>query len=302
MEQNATQIDRHVVIGERLQKEGNMLGALVAFRQAYDLTQTGSPRQATLQKRIRDLEQMTGTLPAGGAVPPDAETIYAPSGGLSRNQPVSFSTNGPANVPTHEWHPVMVPTSRTPLFWRLLAIFAGVAVVLFVVILAASENINAMNRALSAEGSNVGLQTISSTILAGVVGAIQIWAFKYRIRGKRRGLFLVTTAVGGLVGGLLGGIFMDEGLVTSSAVGAVIGLTAGFVASIGQNFLLRNRSAALKWFLYNTLGWLVIWGLGWSLSWKIGGPLGLASSAAVIMILSGLEILIFLYFSPEIEF
>lgn len=290
MDQNETQVDRHAAIGERLQQEGNVLGALVAFRQAYDLTQTGSQRQAILQKKIRDLEQMTGTLPAGNAAPTDAQTVYH----LSGNQPVS--------LPTHERRPVMVPASRTPLFWRILAIFAGVAVVLFVVFMAASENIRAMNRALSAQVGNIGLQTVSSTILAAVVGAIQIWTFKYRIRRSRRGLFLLTTAAGGLVGGLMGGIFMDQGLITGSAVGAVIGLAAGLVASIGQYFLLRNRNAAAKWFLYNTLGWLVIWGLGWTLSSKIGGPLGLASGAAVIMILSGLEILVFLYFSPEIEF
>lgn len=85
-----------------------------------------------------------------------------------------------------------------------------------------------------------------------------------------------------------------------------MGIFAGGITAIGQNYLMRSHSTTKIWLAWNMISWGIIWAIGWTISWSVRGPFNLNAAAALavitVMALTGISLSIFLHYSPEIEF
>lgn len=170
---------------------------------------------------------------------------------------------------------------------------------------------------------------IYSCLVSLGVGIIQVLRFRGQIKARQY-VFLVISGLGGAFGGLTGGMlyyfFMEiinpngsiysgnppffnsflwslEGLI----IGVVNGGIIGFSTSLLQNYLMNNSKYSLRWFIYNLLSWSCICSIGWALIMiteaLIDFPfLGDAVASIFIMVTHGFSFILFLKYSPQIEF
>ena len=184
--------------------------------------------------------------------------------------------------------------------------FGLVAFVAVTVILFFSEQVQDLAISAYRQGF-ITFYTPGSVLLALLLGCVQAWVFKYRLRQDKRLSFILITAAGGLIAGLAMGIIAkavtdNTSLISTNMVaGAIMGAIGGGVASYGQNRFLGG-GAANKWVWFNLISWAVIWSIGWQLAILIHGAPGNAASAAFILILSGVSLAMFLQKTPELEF
>ena len=145
-------------------------------------------------------------------------------------------------------------------------------------------------------------QILMTGLLAFLVGSLQDWIFKSKIRSRLH-FFLGFALLGGIVGGLAGGILMDLGFTSSSfAIGAVNGFLAGMISSVAQNKLMSNIKYGTRWFLFNVVSWAVIFSIAWAIAWMPGNSTNLAIAGAFLIIANGISLMVFLRSTPQIEF
>ena len=184
--------------------------------------------------------------------------------------------------------------------------FGLVALAVVTVILIFREQVQSLALSTYSQGF-ITFYTPGSVLLALLLGCIQAWVFKYRLRQEKRLPFILITAAGGLIAGLVMGIITrviadNTGQIFINVVtGAIMGAIGGGIASFGQNRFLGG-GAARKWLWFNLISWAVIWSIGWQLAILIHGAPGNATSAAFILILSGVSLSVFLQKTPELEF
>lgn len=263
-------------LARQFEKQGKISEALETYRHAQSRPETGSGSRQEIEFLVRDLEmRQRATVPPGGV----------------------------QELPTTKWKPPLPQTSRASMAWVLLAVFAGLGMALYLFIRATGNTIDILTRQSTLVIGYMGTWSASTGLLAMLVGCVEVLLFRQRMRGSQRWLFIITTVLGGALGGMAGHSAVSTGLITSSlGVGAVIGCVASSIASLGQNLFMRARQMALKWFIWNTVGWTVIWGIGWTISWGIGGTGGVAAAGAFMMVATGVVLSLFLYSSPEFEF
>ncbi len=174
---------------------------------------------------------------------------------------------------------------------------------------------------------NFIISIIYTTTLTILTGIIQLIIFKDRVK-TRKLMYLFFLAISGCAGGLFSyltlyilGWFNSEiefsnfeRLTTSliwSSIGLITGLICGGIigtmSSLIQNYIMKNRHYSFRWFVYSLLSWSIFYGIGLAsalgLDYLIDFPfIGDAVASFFIMIAHGLSLVIFLYFSPQIEF
>ncbi|NMC34703.1 MAG: hypothetical protein GYA36_19950 [Veillonellaceae bacterium] len=193
--------------------------------------------------------------------------------------------------------------------FNFFALFAVVGVIFAIFILLFGQTINTAGQQLNTIGGNSPAQMISVATLALLVGSIQSWVFKARIKSRAL-LYIFFSILGGAVAGLFGGILMNSGLNYGAGngfiVGGVTGAIAGGISSLAQNGVMNNSRYGSKWFGYSFFSWAITFAIGFAISWGLRGAvdetISLALSAAFLMISSGIALVIFLNNTPQIEF
>jgi serine/threonine protein kinase len=172
------------------------------------------------------------------------------------------------------------------------------------------------------------IATIAYTVLlAFVVGVIQLTIYRGRIKSKKIS-YLFSLLIGGGAGGLINYLFLyflgwfDAVLVTSIperigasftwftiglVVGVIVGGIVGTVSAFLQNLMMTSYRNGFRWFFYSLISWSVIYGSGLALALGIRSLInfpfiGDTIASFFILLSHGLSLIVFLYFSPEIEF
>ncbi len=216
--------------------------------------------------------------------------------------PFSPPTPAPAfdrGLASGEWKPRIPKFDRTRAIVSVVGLIAALGAALFVVVLVFGTTIAGARQSLLVAFGDTGVVIANTALMAALTGAAQVWVFRNQVKGINRLWFGLATLLGGIVGGLVGQMVMGT---RSSLVGAIYGLVGGAVASLGQNALMRRSGLQATWLVWNVAGWGIIWLIGWTISWGIGGTLGNATSAAFMMIATGLLLGLFLKTYPNIEF
>lgn len=198
-----------------------------------------------------------------------------------------------------EWKPKIPKFDRTRAILSVVGLIVALGAGLFVAVLVFGTAITGTEQSLLATFGYTGVAVANTALMAALTGAAQLWVFRNRVKGINRLWFGLATILGGILGGLAGSMVMGT---RSSLVGAIYGVVGGAVASLGQNSLMRINTLRTKWFTWNVVGWSIIWLVGWTISWGIGGTLGIATSAAFMMMATGLLLGLFLKTYPDIEF
>lgn len=181
-----------------------------------------------------------------------------------------------------------------------LLIFTIVGVVFALVILIFQDTISTVGINLSQNG-RVPEQIIINGILALLVGSIQAWIFKARI--KARGyIFVGFSLMGGVIAGLIGGLLINSGVNEPIVIGLVTGAIAGGFSSLSQNKVMGNNKYGTNWFIYSAISWAIIFAIGWTIGWNTADAIKLATSGGFLVIASGVSLAIFLNNTPQIEF
>lgn len=215
----------------------------------------------------------------------------------SARQQEPYRSSRNANIPT---------ASKTSPTSKIAIGFAITGAIAVAVLLMLGSSVESLKDA-TADIGYVAYYGLGSTGLALILGLLQAWVFKDRLRSSKRFLYVLITALGGFAGGSVVGVISNVSLANGGGflagylAGAIIGAVGGSVASVGQNVFLGNHSASMKWFWFNAISWMVIWSIGW-FSTGIGGATGTALAAGIILILSGVTLQYLLKTSPEIEF
>lgn len=275
-------------LAQRLNEQGNYVGAIAAYNQVLAMTSPGSTLHSAVEMLIRTIESNS----TRNKPPLELETPTGKPTAYRKLEPLDLSNE----LPKGEWRPVIPERSSRN---RDLMIASGVFVV---VALFLAIGVLIFGRSL---GHILG-QTISSTGFALSIGLIQTWLFRKRLRKNKRFLFILPALIAGIISGIGGGLLLANKIITSSIVGGVMGIFAGGLTAFGQNYLMRSHSTTKIWLAWNMISWGVIWAIGWAMSWNIRGPFSANAASALaaitIMALTGISLSVFLHYSPEIEF
>lgn len=205
------------------------------------------------------------------------------------------------DAPLTTWQARSGAESQASRILPILGIFGGIGVLLLVAIFAFGGNITSLAMALYAAGGFVWYSAVGAGIVAAIVGLVEVWVFRGKMKSGSRWFFTGATALGGLVGGALGALLLGPD-ANGEAGGLVIGGIAGFLGGLVQSRLLSSPGTEGKWIAWNTLSWAAIWFGGYLLDTMIEGVNGTAVTSAFIVIVTGIGLSWFLYRSPEIEF
>ena len=90
-------------------------------------------------------------------------------------------------------------------------------------------------------------------------------------------------------------------------MGVISGGVIGSASSILQNFLMKETKYRLKWFLYNLISWSIVYGAGLGISLGLNNLIEFpfmndAIATLFILVAHGVCIVLFLNYSPQIEF
>lgn len=186
---------------------------------------------------------------------------------------------------------------------RVFMIFAGLGIVLLLLILISGNSITQIAYQLVPQSGMIIPHAISNGLLALLVGSVQAWIYRNNMRRSRVLQYILASVMGGVVGGIVAGGAANLGIVKDSlSTGALIGVLAGTISSLWQNVFMRSSSLRIKWLLFSMITWTIIWAIGMTISWSLGSTISMAVAGAFIMIGSGAALSLFLYKSPEIEF
>lgn len=188
------------------------------------------------------------------------------------------------------------PDAAKKASYGFVGVFVVVGIILSILIILFQD--------LRSEFSWVGIvltQVIINCLLAGLVGGIQSWIFKDRIKSRVM-LFIGFSLLGGLIAGLVGGGLMRGGILQPFVIGFINGAISGGVSSFSQNQVMKNSRYAQQWFFFNLISWAVIFSIGWFIGWDPYDIVALAFAAAFLLIASGISLVIFLNRNPRIEF
>lgn len=144
-------------------------------------------------------------------------------------------------------------------------------------------------------------QIIINGIFALLVGSIQAWVFKEKI--KSRGYYFIGfSLLGRGVAGLIGGLLMNSGLNEPFVIGLINGAIAGGISSSFQNKVMENNRYSTNWLIYSSVSWTIIFAITWTIGWQTTNALELATAGGFLIIASGVSLAIFLNNTPQIEF
>jgi len=149
--------------------------------------------------------------------------------------------------------------------------------------------------------SSVPQQMLINGLLSVLLGGIQAWVFRSKIRSRPL-VFVAFSLMGGLIGGLVGGLMINSGLIQPVVIGIINGFLSGGISSLAQNRMMANKKYGTRWFLYNIFSWPVIFAVAWSIAWQSTNIIILAAAGIFVVIASGIGLVIFLRGSPQIEF
>ncbi len=186
--------------------------------------------------------------------------------------------------------------------FSFVGLFITVGIVFgFMILLFDSASADAALKLRSLGAGSVPEQALMNGVLALLVGSIQAWIFRTRIK-TRIPLFIALAVLGGLAGGLVGGLLINAGVNQPWLIGAFNGGIAGAASSIAQNGIMGDNKYSGKWLSYGIISWLIIFAIGWTIGWQPENIMPLAIAGAFLVISSGVGLAIFLGLVPQIEF
>jgi hypothetical protein len=183
---------------------------------------------------------------------------------------------------------------------NFVVLFAFVGIIIAGVILLFQETIRERGIILAQSGYILE-QIIIVGLLSLLIGTIQAWIFKLKIR-SRTPTFIAFSILGGMLAGLVGGLLKNARLDSPFIIGIIVGALAGGISSAGQNQVMRNIKYGSKWLVYSIISWAAIFSVGWVIGWRAERGIDMALAAGLLMIASGISLAIFLNRTPEIEF
>lgn len=183
---------------------------------------------------------------------------------------------------------------------NLIILFGVIGIIIAVLIVLFQDQISFIGE-IAEDLGYVPEQVMMSGFLALLIGSIQAWIFRDRIR-SRRSIFIAASLLGGVIGGLVSGLLINAHIEEPILLGAVAGALAGGISSLVQNRLMRNFSHGVSWLIYSTLSWAVIFAAGWAIGWWPDRGLDIALAGAFVIIATGVSLAVFLNRTPQIEF
>lgn len=141
-------------------------------------------------------------------------------------------------------------------------------------------------------------------------------------------VYLLFSIISGIVGGIISSLLLYifgwfdssiplsfSSIIMTSLIWLIIGLFVGVISggvigsasSILQNFLMKETKYRLKWFLYNLISWSIVYGAGLGISLGLNNLIEFpfmndAIATLFILVAHGVCIVLFLNYSPQIEF
>lgn len=184
---------------------------------------------------------------------------------------------------------------------NFIIVFSVIGLIIAFLILLFQEQISSVGETVSARFGYVPEQVVISGFLALLIGSIQAWIFRNKIK-SRKYVFILVSMLGGMIGGLVSGLMINAGLNAPIVLGAVTGALAGGTSSFVQNRLMGNFRHGASWFIYSTISWAVIFAIGWAIGWWADQGTDIALAGAFLIIATGISLAVFLNRTPQIEF
>ena len=184
---------------------------------------------------------------------------------------------------------------------NFVILFSVTGIVIALLILLFQEQISNVGALVSGQFGYVPEQMVISGFLALLIGSIQAWIFRNRIK-SRRYIFILVSMLGGMIGGLVSGLMINANINVPLVLGAVTGALAGGTSSFVQNRLMGNFRHGASWFIYSTISWAVIFAIGWTIGWWANRGMDIALAGAFLIIATGISLAVFLNRTPQIEF
>lgn len=184
---------------------------------------------------------------------------------------------------------------------NFVVIFTVVGVLFSLFIIVFQDTIFSQWRLMYRTGNGIFQQVIVSTVLAFLVGGVQAWIFKNRIK-SRIYVYIGFSILGGCIAGVVGGFLMNLGNPIPALIGFVSGAVAGGISSSGQNTVMGNQKYKTKWAYFSICSWAVIFSISWMIGWDPKSGVQMALSALFLLISSGASLAVFLNSTPQIEF
>jgi hypothetical protein len=196
-----------------------------------------------------------------------------------------------------------LPEEKTPQKTGVnyVSLFTIVGILFALAIILFQDVIFYQGEKIDESGNFILEQIILNGILAMLVGSVQAWMFKARIK-SRIYMFVAFSIVGGVAAGFIGGFLINSGFLNPFIIGMISGAVIGGISSVGQNMVMNNTKHGVKWLQYSVISWAIIFSIGWTIGWQPKSAAELALAVIFLMVASGISLVVFLNNTPEIEF
>lgn len=184
---------------------------------------------------------------------------------------------------------------------NFVLLFTIVGVVFALIIFLFQDTIFSQGGKLNQTGSKIPEQVIINGVFALLVGGVQAWIFKARIKSRAH-IFIIFSIVGGLIGGVIGGLLLNAGINDPIVIGMANGALAGGISSGGQNMVMKNKNQGTRWLVYSIVSWGIIFSIGWIIGWRPESGTEMAMATIFLLAASGISLAVFLNNTPQIEF
>ena len=187
-----------------------------------------------------------------------------------------------------------------------VGIFATLGIILFLLVTVLRDSLLSVSKVIDDIGGLGLVDAVMVLLMIIPISLVQTFILKDNIPASKILLFIGTSSLAGFVAGFIGGsAIIVFGIVTiplnGILLGALIGCVLGFISGLLQSRLMKNKAETSKWLVYSIASNLFVWMIGWAIGWAMPGLPGVAVSAAVMMLASGIALSVFLN-SNHIEF
>lgn len=187
-----------------------------------------------------------------------------------------------------------------------IGIFAFLGVGLCATILLFQDSLMAIGEGIDNMGGLALVDAFQVFLLAIPISLVQTFVLKENISAIKVIPFVISSAIAGFVGGFIGGAAISlfkisPGFLAGILIGIVIGGIFGTISSLIQVSFMKDRTHSLSWVAYSLVSNVIVWASGWSIGWAISGLSGAAISSALMMVISGISLSVYLT-NTSVEF
>ena len=180
-----------------------------------------------------------------------------------------------------------------------IGLFAGLGILLSILITLLNDSLLSMGKSLEGTGGLGLLDAVLVLVLAIPISLVQTFILKDSIPASKIIPFIGASSLAGFLAGFVGGTAVNlfkivpapiPGIPIGALIGGVFGLISGFL----QSQFMGKKEQTSKWLIYSAASNVFVWMLGWTVGWVVLGLTGAAISSALMMLLSGIFLSVFI--------